>query len=277
MHASVDAVIARLRASPAHHDDIANWHPDSRAAVLILLTPSDAAAAATTTPSVAAYPHALNVLLTRRADSLRTHRGEVALPGGKKDPEDVDLIATALREASEEIGLPPGAAQVIATFPPATSKHNLLVTPIVALLKTDLSSPFIPKPNPQEVESVFQVPLERFLDANGHKCVDFPKSSGKGFWRAHWFDWVDPDSGRDYVIFGLTAGILIHIASAAYNRPPGFELIPPPVRSDLIQAFPQPKPEITSEKAITTTTSGFDEAGKQNRKESGADLKDPKL
>ena len=53
------------------------------------------------------------VVLTLRASGLSTHGGEVAFPGGRRDPEDSDLVATALREAEEEIGLPPGLVEVI--------------------------------------------------------------------------------------------------------------------------------------------------------------------
>ena len=53
------------------------------------------------------------LILTLRASGLSTHGGEVAFPGGRRDPEDPDLVFTALREAEEEIGLPPGLVEVV--------------------------------------------------------------------------------------------------------------------------------------------------------------------
>jgi 8-oxo-dGTP pyrophosphatase MutT (NUDIX family) len=64
----------------------------------------------------------LRVILTRRAGRLSSHSGEVALPGGKRDEEDEDDIATALREAKEEIGLEPSQVRVVAIFEPFLSK-----------------------------------------------------------------------------------------------------------------------------------------------------------
>ena len=55
---------------------------------------------------------ALHVVFTRRRDDLKRHAGEISFPGGRRDPEDTDLTATALREAHEEIGLPPAAVEI---------------------------------------------------------------------------------------------------------------------------------------------------------------------
>ncbi len=71
------------------------------------------------------------VILTLRASGLSTHGGEVAFPGGRRDPGDPDLIFTALREAEEEIGLPPGLVEVIGPLSPLISKHGIKVTPYV--------------------------------------------------------------------------------------------------------------------------------------------------
>jgi coenzyme A diphosphatase NUDT7 len=103
----------------------------------------------------------LRVILTKRAGRLSSHSGEVALPGGKRDEEDEDDIATALREAKEEIGLEPSQVRVVAVFEPFLSKYLLTVTPVVGVLLD--KSKFEPIANPSEVESVFDVPLEMFL------------------------------------------------------------------------------------------------------------------
>ncbi|KAJ3085043.1 hypothetical protein HDU96_005616, partial [Phlyctochytrium bullatum] len=157
-----DLALNRLRQHPHAPDDLVNHFPNRRAAVLILIVP---------TPPDQATSNGrwggLDVLLTKRASGLRTHGGEVALPGGKKDPEDVNLVATALREAEEEIGVPRDQVEILTIFPAAVSKHNLLVTPVVGVLRPSATTPFVFTPNPAEVDSIFLVPLARFLDAEG--------------------------------------------------------------------------------------------------------------
>ena len=74
------------------------------------------------------------LVLTLRASGLSTHGGEVAFPGGRRDPEDPDLIFTALREAEEEIGLPPGLVEVIGPLSPLISLHGIKVTPYVGVI-----------------------------------------------------------------------------------------------------------------------------------------------
>ncbi|DBA78794.1 TPA: hypothetical protein ACH3X1_008690 [Trebouxia sp. C0004] len=69
----------------------------------------------------------VRVLLTQRSANLSSHKGEVCLPGGKRDPDDADDVQCALREAEEELGLQPSSVQVIAQLPPFISKHKLSV------------------------------------------------------------------------------------------------------------------------------------------------------
>ncbi len=70
------------------------------------------------------------ILLTERASTLRSHAGQVALPGGKRDPQDKSLIETALREAHEEVDIPPSMVSVIGQLAPLRSSEGYLVTPI---------------------------------------------------------------------------------------------------------------------------------------------------
>ncbi|GLC33718.1 hypothetical protein PLESTB_000108300 [Pleodorina starrii] len=101
----------------------------------------------------------VRVLLTQRSAKLKSHRGEVCLPGGKRDEGDADDVATALREAQEELGLDPARVTVLCRLPPVLSKHHLSVTPVLALLPPDI----VPRPNPHEVAAAFTVPLAVFL------------------------------------------------------------------------------------------------------------------
>eukprot|EP00200_Dunaliella_tertiolecta_P001332 CAMPEP_0202364542 /NCGR_PEP_ID=MMETSP1126-20121109/15911_1 /ASSEMBLY_ACC=CAM_ASM_000457 /TAXON_ID=3047 /ORGANISM="Dunaliella tertiolecta, Strain CCMP1320" /LENGTH=140 /DNA_ID=CAMNT_0048959211 /DNA_START=52 /DNA_END=471 /DNA_ORIENTATION=- len=96
----------------------------------------------------------LSVLLTKRSSTVGSHQGEVCLPGGKRDPSDADDVATALREAWEELGTPLDAVQVITLLPPVLSKHFLSVTPVVGIVPPARAA-HAPCPSPSEVEAVF--------------------------------------------------------------------------------------------------------------------------
>lgn len=78
------------------------------------------------------------LLLTRRAATLRKHAGQVAFPGGMMDSSDTSLVATALREAWEEVAIPPDAVNVIGVLPPVTSSTGFQVTPVVGILPAGL-------------------------------------------------------------------------------------------------------------------------------------------
>lgn len=98
------------------------------------------------------------VILTKRAAHLSSHSGEVAFPGGKRDPEDHTIVATALREAHEEIGLCPSRVHVIGELDQVVSRFGYLVTPILSVV--DATETLVASPS--ELESVFEVPLSLF-------------------------------------------------------------------------------------------------------------------
>ncbi|WP_075181968.1 CoA pyrophosphatase [Pantoea sp. 1.19] len=136
------------------------------------------------------------VILTRRAATLRQHAGQVAFPGGVQDSDDASLMATALREAQEEIALCPQQVTVVGTLPPVTSSTGFQVTPIVGLIPPDL--PFAP--NPDEVATLFEMPLAEALRLSRYAPLDI--------WRhgqSHrvWLSWY-----QQHLVWGMTAGIL---------------------------------------------------------------------
>jgi 8-oxo-dGTP pyrophosphatase MutT (NUDIX family) len=96
--------------------------------------------------------------LVRRADGMRMHGGQVALPGGKHEPEDADLLSTALREAHEEIGLSPSDVDVLGVLDDCVTVTGFAVTPYVGWI----TKPFDPKPLACEVARVFAAPLSAF-------------------------------------------------------------------------------------------------------------------
>ncbi|KAJ7950020.1 Nudix hydrolase 15 mitochondrial [Quillaja saponaria] len=158
----------------------------------------------------------LRVILTKRSMKLSSHPGDVALPGGKMEEKDVDDSATALREAMEEIGLEPGLVQVVANLEPVITQCLLKVVPVVGLLER--REDFKPVINTDEVDAIFDVPLEIFLKEDKHRCEEREWMGWK--YMLHLFDY-ETEQG-DFLIWGLTASILIRAASVIYRRSPSF-------------------------------------------------------
>ena len=98
------------------------------------------------------------LLLTQRSSSMPTHKGEVAFPGGKTEPQDANSVATALREAEEEVGLSSEGVVIIGELDQVISKYGFVVTPVLAVIpeQADLT------PDPRELDSLFHVPVNRF-------------------------------------------------------------------------------------------------------------------
>jgi len=156
-----------------------------------------------------AHPTGLTVLLTERATRLRSHAGQIAFPGGQADPQDRDLIDTALREAEEEVALPRASAQVLGLLPPYVTSSRYDVTPVVALIDPN----FAPRPHPDEVAQVFEAPLPFLMNPAHHRWHCFAPNGqlGRTF---EWFSmpWHGPSATggppREWFIWGATAGML---------------------------------------------------------------------
>jgi 8-oxo-dGTP pyrophosphatase MutT (NUDIX family) len=142
----------------------------------------------------------LHVLLTLRPTHMNSHSGQIAFPGGKADPEDRDAVATALREAHEEVGLEPGFVQVIGTLPVYTTGSAYIVTPVVALVRPG----FRLQANEEEVADVFEVPLDFLMDPANHRhhLVEW------GGEQRTWFSMPYSDGATERFIWGATAGML---------------------------------------------------------------------
>ena len=140
------------------------------------------------------------VLLTERTAHLSTHKGQVAFPGGRSDPEDLDAAATALRETHEEVGLEAGSVEVLGQLPIYVTGSSFIVTPVVALVRPD----FVLAPNPDEVADVFEVPLDFLLNPAHHERHAL---EWQGL-RREWFAMPYQDGAHQRYIWGATAAML---------------------------------------------------------------------
>ena len=142
------------------------------------------------------------VILTRRSPRLRHHPGQIAFPGGKRDPGDADAEACALREAGEEVGLHPADARILGRLRPHETVTGFLVTPVVAAIAPD----FVPRPEIGEVAEVFEVPLAHLLSPRSYTVE-------RRLWRGGWRRYYAVPWGPHY-IWGATARILKALAEA---------------------------------------------------------------
>lgn len=148
-------------------------------------------------------PGELHVLLTRRTDHLHDHAGQVSFPGGRAEPTDADAVATALREAQEEVGLDPALAEVIGSLPTYTTVTRFVVNPVVALVRPD----YVLALDSFEVAEAFEVPLPFLMNPAHHHHHEFEFGGvRRRFLSMPW----RPGHGdpREYFIWGATAAML---------------------------------------------------------------------
>ncbi|BFZ19626.1 hypothetical protein BsWGS_22665 [Bradybaena similaris] len=148
--------------------DIRNWgpYPETkegfrRAAILLPIT---------------VHNGEVVILLTKRSKHLRSHPSATVFPGGMRDPTDSSDVATALREAEEEVGLPQHCVQILGVLTRGMILPNTVVYPVVGLIPSD----FVPLVNPSEVEFAFYMPLKDFVTeekvsyhSHSHRGVSF--------------------------------------------------------------------------------------------------------
>jgi len=140
------------------------------------------------------------VILTLRPETMRKHPGQISFPGGRIDADDKGPVAAALREAEEEIGLPPALVEIVGTADLYRTITGFEVTPVVGIIPPDLDL----KPHPGEVAAVFEVPLEYMLDP-AHQRVQSVEWRGRQrtYYEIIW-------EGRR--IWGATAAMIVNLS-----------------------------------------------------------------
>ncbi|HEX8860024.1 MAG TPA: CoA pyrophosphatase [Actinomycetes bacterium] len=161
----------------------------------------------------------LGLVLVQRPDSMRTHAGQVALPGGAVDPDDPDGIAAALREADEEVGLDPASVRVLGSLDRSyIPVSNFDVLPVVGLW--DGRAPL--RPNPAEVAGILRPTLRQLADPANHGTMPLEELVGDAGLRGRAPDLASPVFWVDGVIvWGFTAGLLsLFLRSLGLDAPP---------------------------------------------------------
>lgn len=138
----------------------------------------------------------VTVLLTQRTDDMPSHARQIAFPGGRRQAEDVDAVATALRETEEEVGLDRSFVDVLGMVDHYRTGTSYEITPVVGIVTPG----FTIKADPREVADVFEVPLDHFLDERNHR-ID------SRVWQGRERRYYAMPYGKRY-IWGATAGML---------------------------------------------------------------------
>lgn len=142
----------------------------------------------------------LKILFTKRASHLKHHGGQISFPGGKAESYDENIIATALRETQEEIGLLADNIEIIGQLHPYQTISGYIVTPIIAFIPANQ----IYTIDKNEVSEIFQVPLQHFLNTNNHHSVTIHQQNRQH--QVHFMPY------QHYNIWGATAAMLKDLA-----------------------------------------------------------------
>ena len=140
------------------------------------------------------------VILTLRPDTMRKHPGQVSFPGGRIDPHDDGPVAAALREAEEEIGLPPREVELIGIADPYRTITGFEVIPVVGVVPPDLPL----APHPGEVAAMFEAPLDYLLDPANQvvRAAEF-RGATRTYYEILW---------GERRIWGATAAMIVNLS-----------------------------------------------------------------
>ncbi len=147
------------------------------------------------------------ILLTVRHSALRSHPGQISFPGGRVDATDGDVAATALREAWEEVGIEPGAVEVLGSLPPYLTGTGYSVVPVLGLIPARYEYRLAR----DEVEEVFHVPCDFLFETGTWETREYEVEGSRRAYAEIWF-------GR-YRIWGATAGMIVGLRERLHRHP----------------------------------------------------------
>jgi 8-oxo-dGTP pyrophosphatase MutT (NUDIX family) len=203
----IDAMLARVRSAllplDAVHDG-EGWNRDELDGLIEVHTPlREAAVLVGLVPREAGW----QVLLTRRTDALRHHAGQVSFPGGRREPGDADVVAAAVRETVEEVGVRRNQIAPLGLLPPLCTITGFRVVPVVATIDPQ----YLARPDPAEVDEAFEVPLAFLLDP-ANLVAHAIEYAGRSRRVLEFVGGSEPGpSGRPRRIWGATASILFNL------------------------------------------------------------------
>lgn len=155
---------------------------------------------------IVAHAAGPTVLLTRRSDSLNSHSGQIAFPGGRLDPGETAVVA-ALREANEEIALDPGVVEVLGLSDAYETGTGFLITPVIGWI----SAPPSVKAQEAEVADIFETPWDFLMETANHRRDYYDPPEGgprRHYWAMPW---------QERYIWGATAGVIRGLHTRLYG------------------------------------------------------------
>ena len=176
--------------NPDYHEDLSEKAMTRPAAVLI---------------PVISYENGARILLTRRPKDMASHPGQVAFPGGKVEKTDENIVAAALREAKEEVGLDPGLVDTIGYLDTYQTSSGFRITPVVGLVSSTCHLEI----DRREVDEVFEVPLKYLMSEHNHQ-------KHSRIWQGENRAYYAMPYG-DKFIWGATAGMLKNFYDRVYR------------------------------------------------------------
>ncbi len=147
------------------------------------------------------------VVLARRTEQVPHHKGQICFPGGSRDPGDRDLLATAVRESEEELGIREQDLQLLGTMEPVPTVTGFFIQPFLATIPAQTRF----RLDPFEIAEVFEVPVAVFTDMDRYRAAE-TTFLGRPY-HVYFLDY------GPHTIWGATARILHNLAEVALRRP----------------------------------------------------------